>query len=470
MFFATLIIAPWLYGGTTAWAIELIVGMLGVTLTFWIASLVVDRRWPLLPRGLTIIAALILLHGWWMVLNAHAIYDAPFRVFVPLRSIIPGVAGSADYVLSFASMLRVTMLIGVIFLVVEIAQRPPWLLRLWFTLAISGGSIALLGLIQKASGAKMIFWQAPVWPPIGTFFATFLYHANAGAFLNLILPGVVGLTCWVVARHEHRISRAFLVSTAMIVLLAMVSNTSRMAQAVGGLLVLCLLGTVMRPLIGKAIRLERKTLVIASGIVAIAIFAIAQASHLDEPWGRWQQFTKQLPVDERWSANRAALAAVGNAAAFGFGPGVFRAVFPHYQQEFRGELHGTWRFLHDDYLQTVLEWGWLGSIAMGGLFFGGIGVAIRNYRRAEGWSNRQCILLLCSVLALAGVALHALVDFPLQILSIQLLAATYLGICWSSSGWKSGDRGRRSEDGSQKSEVRGRRAEDGGRRAEPNNQ
>lgn len=444
LFLGTLVMAPWLYGGTTAWSIELVNGTLGLALTIWVASLLVDRKWPIVPRALVIIVALILLQGWWMVVNARGIYDSAFRVFAPVAPLLATWPGSADFVLSFAWMLRATALLGVVLLVAELVQRPVWLLRLWYALALAGGSVALLGLIQKASGAKMIFWQPPVWPPIGTFFATFFYHANAGAFLNLVLPVIAGLALWSVARSARPVARTLWATTLLIVVIAVFSNTSRMAQAVGVVLMVALLVAVIRTAKKIVARMEKRTLIAGTLIVAITAVAIAQAAHLDKPLGRWQYFMKQLPVDARWSANRAAFSAVGESGPLGFGPGSFQAVFPVYQQPMSDQVEGTWRFLHDDYLQTFLEWGWLGSLLIAALFFGGIGMGIRSYRRAGDWSTRQRILLPCVVLALIGVAIHAAVDFPLQILSIQLFVATYLGICWGSVTW-----GRRAETNNQ---------------------
>jgi O-antigen ligase len=436
-FLGTLIISPWLYGATTAVTIALVNGMLAVTLTLWVASLLVDQRWPIVPRGLVIIAGLILLQGWWMVVNAQAIYDFTFGVFAPVHSIWPRAAGSADYILSFTWMVRATVLLGVICLVAEMVQRPVWLLRLWYTVMIAGGSIALLGLLQKATGARMIFWQPLVGAPVGTFFSTFFYHANAGAFLNLIMPVVAGLALWMVARQARAFVRTVCATAILLVIIAVASNTSRMAQAVGALIAVTLVLAIIRPAARMVARAEKGRLVLAAFIVIATVVAVAQAVHLDQPLLRWQQFTHQLSVDERWLVDRVALGATRDANLFGFGPGTFRAVFPHYQETFVKPPQGTWRFLHQDYLQTILEWGWVGSVLIAALFFGGIGVGIRNYFKSENWSTRQRILLPCAVLALLGVAIHALVDFPLQILSIQLFVATYLGICWSSSNWKS---------------------------------
>jgi O-antigen ligase len=160
--------------------------------------------------------------------------------------------------------------------------------------------------------------------------------------------------------------------------------------------------------------------------------------------------TEYIPNDWRWLADRGAISILPEAGAFGFGPGTFRVLFPVYNNAHNPPVPGFWSFLHEDYLQTLLEWGWLGSTLWVLLLFGGMVFAIRNLRRprAKTWSQRRRLILPLVVIALCGVAVHALIDFPLQIASIQLYVATYLGICWGSGSWVGrGSRGRRSEDG-----------------------
>ena len=102
-----------------------------------------------------------------MVFNAKSVYDSDFSVFVPLHNFAPPVAGSVDYPISAAWMIRGALLLGIILFVADLSQSNRWLLRLWYVIGLVGGSIAFLGLLQKATGTLMIFWQPP--PPMSSF-------------------------------------------------------------------------------------------------------------------------------------------------------------------------------------------------------------------------------------------------------------------------------------------------------------
>jgi hypothetical protein len=71
-------------------------------------------------------------------------------------------------------------LLGTIWVVADLAQDPAGCCVLVGD-GLAGGSIALLGLVQKATGA-MILWDSLERgePPVKTFFATYYHHGNAG--------------------------------------------------------------------------------------------------------------------------------------------------------------------------------------------------------------------------------------------------------------------------------------------------
>ncbi len=448
---AALFYSPWDYGGTSATAIRnLNLIFSGMVILWAIGSLVRPGSggrfcpWTLLVAG-----ALLLIMGWGMALNAHAIYDVDYGFFLPVTAPLPTAPGSVDYVLSVASMWRVTALLGCVWVVADLTQDEKWLLRIWWGIALAGASIAFLGLLQKATGAEMTFWEArdPGEPLVKTFFATFYYHGNAGAFLNLALPAVLGLAFRAVTRRANPGARALWIALSLIMAVAVISDTSRMGQFIAVVIVLVLLFLAARRLFQRVRRVELKTLFLALLVGAFTLWAISRVSHLDQSWRRYEQLQKSLFEDARWLVDKAAVSALPEAGPFGFGPGTFSAVFPALNQ-LDQRAQGDWLFLHNDYLQTLLEWGWVGGFLWAVVFFGGIAMALRSFSdraRAARWFPRRRLLLALAVVALSGVGLHAVVDFPLQISAMQLYAATYLGICWGSAGWgrgvaKEGDR------------------------------
>jgi len=423
IFLAALIYAPWAYGGTTSAGIQIINWLLLAAFILWIIELVVSGRSPALPRLLLFLTVALIGIGGWMALDAISIYDSDFHTFIPLQNFAPHLTGSVDYAISVAWIVRGALLLCATLFVADFSQSNRWLLRLWYTIGLVAGSIAFLGLLQKATGARMIFWQ-PAGPYASqTFFATYYYHGNAGAFLNLVWPLTAGLALRAFTTRCHPAMRAMWISVFVLTVGGVLANTSRMAQLIALLLVIAICLQFGPVLLRKLWRTKKNAILAGAIAILLAMFALGWASHLEQPLNRWQTLSQNVPNDARWLASRVAISALPDIGFFGFGPGTFRVVFPFYNSVAINRAPGAWRFLHEDYLQTALEWGWLGSGLWGLLFFGGMVIAIRRYKNpsAQDWTPRRRLLQPFVILALAGVALHALLDFPLQIASVQLL-------------------------------------------------
>ena len=450
-FFLTLAVAPWFYGGTTSISIVVIDWLLAAVLILWIADLIINRRAPKFPPALIWIVVALLIIGAWMTFNARSVYDAEFATFMRLDRLVPRAPGSVDYAISAAWMIRAALLLLSILFVVDLAREGKYLLQLWGAIALAGGSIALFGLLEKASGAKALFWQTPIMGlSSSTFFASYYYHANAGAFLNLVLPFTAGLALRAFGTETKPLLRATWLTMFLVNVAAIAANTSKMAQLIGILIFIALMWQLGPKIARRFSRSERNVALGGAAAILLVIGAIAATTHLDQPVQRWKKIGEQISVDARWSASGVALRTLPDAGLMGFGPGTFRVIFPSYNKSESKPVTGQWRFLHQDYLETVMEWGWVGSFCWAALFFGGVIAAVfalrkqNKYRKgpkaeARGlkgeWSWRRRLILPMAMIALSGVAIHALVDFPLQIMSIQLYVATCLGLCWSSLRW-----------------------------------
>ncbi len=449
LFLGVLFFAPWIYGCTQPWAIRALDLALAIVLLLWLDGCVFRRSRPAAHRVAVWGVALLLCQGWWMACNPHFMHNAADHTFFPVAGLLHWAPGTVDRGVSVALMLRVTAMLGAILFAADLAAASPlWRQRMFQTIGLAGASVTMLGLLQRASGAHMIFWGERV----GTtpFFATFYYAGNAGAFINLALLPVAAQAVLAIRDPDAHLRRALWIPGWLACLAGVFVNTSRVAQMIAcGLTVVFLIAQARSAVRGHWIP---RPAVLASyvAVVVVALAGLVVFTGWERSSEKWSLFPSQLSADNpRWLAMRATLGMLPDAGLMGLGPGTFEIAFPHYTSFLGDSIAGTWRYAHEDYLQAVVEWGWLGAAVASVLFFGGIFRCFARWKaepKTEPLKNgngaahsprrtrtRDRLLLFCAGLSLVGVALHALVDFPLQIASLQLYVSVFLGMGWSSS-------------------------------------
>ncbi len=406
--------APWAYGCTRPWAIHVLDAGLALAVLLWVVGWGWHRRWPHVPPLLLVSSLLLIAQAWWMAL-----------------------AGSIHKDASLAMAQRITALAGAACLVCDLARRPLWRKRLWWAMGLAGASICLLGLAQRLGGANAIFWAKG--KSGETFFATFDYHANAGAFINLVWPLIAGLVVSAFQKNGSSVRKSLSILLAAICLAAAFVNTSRGAGALTLLLLIVLVGWLLiGALRGRMKKPKAAAIAVTTVLVAVIIGGLVFTVGFDETVRRWKLFGREISEQNaRLQTARVCLRIIPDTGWFGSGPGTFETLFPRYQLLGNYAVKEKWVHAHQDYLQTVIEWGFVGAGVWAVFVFGGFIQSLRaRFGGGARWPARDRALYFVILTSLLGVAIHSTFDYPLQVASIQLYVAVLLGMLWSSREWK----------------------------------
>lgn len=291
---------------------------------------------------------------------------------------------------------------------------PARLRRLLWVVCINGAIIALEGILQRLSGTNKLLWL--IVPHLNSNteaqFGPYAYRSNAATYLNLVWPVCLGF--WLVLRKvsskmkpaAERIgggSYMVLLPCAVVMASAPIISTSR-----GGALVALASIPIASAIVFFSARREKAA--VRAGMLSLFLVIIGFSAYLG--WDKLSERLETMFVDSL--SNRIEIYHNSEVIArqfplFGTGPATFAAIYQLYK-----EPNQEWEaYLHDDWLETRVTFGWAGYIPI--LLM--LGIAMSRWGLSCGiicsWTFVSFIWL-----AMAGCFLHARFDFPLQVYSV----------------------------------------------------
>jgi len=309
------------------------------------------------------------------------------------------------------------------------APLPARLRRLLWVISINGALLAAEGICQRLSGSGKLLWL--VEPRINRMaeaqFGPYAYRSNAAQFFNLVWPVTLGF--WWTIRHRVR-HRAHLLDPSLfrrapvlLVCVLLMAVCPIISYSRGGALVA--FGNLGIAAVLLLFGLRRRHPLVKFGMLLFLGTTLALGLSLS-----WDKLSERLGDIEsgylgRESINQTARKMAQDYPLFGTGPGTFEPVFQLYRES---PIEYWPAQLHNDWLETLITFGWVGSALIALAFASALARWFFPGNPHGGWRLVSLVWV-----ALAGCLLHARFDFPLQIYSILLLFLVLCAIVFSLS-------------------------------------
>lgn len=450
LIFLSLIFAPWAFGTTQPWSIWTMnaVGyMLGLLfaaklfirqrLGYQICFAIKPPKPDSLTRALAGLTVLILIYTLVGALNARANYD-PIRMDFSFRPHLKWLPHSYDQVKSWVTFANYLALACFFWSTRDwlmgktrsenVTQRtlptlpapkyaiPMRLRRLLWVLALNGAMLAAVSIVQRLDGGGKLLWL--VEPRINRQallqLGPYAYRANGAQYFNLLWPTALGL--WWLLRREARRKRGdngtthraaipypILLPAVLLMVVCPIISTSR-----GGAIVATAGVFGCAVIIISGLRRRSPATKFSASLCFGAMLAAGVYFGGDQLSLRLRSTEIDLLARENIYATARDM--VRDYPLFGTGPGSFESVF----QLYRSSTDEYWPAqLHNDWLETLVTFGWCGSSLIV------LALACIVGRLLNGGSIRVPWRFIALVwVGLLGCLAHARFDFPFQVYSI----------------------------------------------------
>jgi O-antigen ligase len=245
--------------------------------------------------------------------------------------------------------------------------------------AINAVVVGLFALIQRATGAKEIFWS--VYAEGANFYGPFFYRNHAGSYLYLAFAVALGLAFYAWRRQRERGSGSGL-QIMWFVLALMTGAAAALTLSRGALFLTGLVALVgllffllsLRPSDFRAVAVI-PTLIILGLLAAVITYQVQHtdiealqkkiARHLEDPSAELRPYMMEATV-----------VMIQDQPVWGWGAGSYRYISPYYFTRYpifvhprTNRLRAFANYAHCDWLQYPMEFGYAGVSLLGLMLF-----------------------------------------------------------------------------------------------------
>ena len=297
---------------------------------------------------------------------------------------------------------------------------------------------AIYGIIQALVPSLGVLWVDYITAYLGDARGTYINRNHFAGFMEMMLPLGLAFTLAMGTWHKKisfkalissdRPNLQFLLSIGLIVMaLALLLSKSR-AGIFGGVIGFLTFALLMRSSSGE---LPRSFWVIISVIVGMVCFYSFKIG-IDPVLERFLRISKETTRLDAWRDSMAMI----KDHPLGIGLSAFKQVFPVYNVSNFSD--SQFLYLHSDYLQLLVETGWIGFLALVGGFYIFLVKSIFKIRHMRLHSDPLRFFLSIGALSgLVSIAFHSFFDFNLHMPANCVYFVMLIGIVYNCA-WQRG--------------------------------